>query len=975
MWQPAIVNRAKRPGRQHLLAAVRHPARRDGVIALVLFLLPWAALIPVRRHHMDPGTMAAVIFGLAAVSIGLATLWMTWAAYRGPGRSGSLSLAEIADQLAIAVGAQWEAEARVRRLNDPYPLPVSWDAAGPSMTDSWDSLVKLATSGAGWPAPPPAGTWAASPDGLEGEGGELVEVLDRVPTGRLIVLGEPGAGKTMLMVRLILDLLARRAEGGPVPLLVSIASWNPVKQDLRDWLRTQLTIAHPALASAPPLGAAEPTQAAALLAVGLIMPVLDGLDEIPEQVRGPAISRINDATRPGEHLVVTCRTRQYRNAVRPGEGIEATLRGAVAIELQPLGAEAVRGYLGDDAAGPQARARWEPVFSVLGTEAPAGLALSTPLMVGLARAIYNPRPGELAAILRDPAELLDPALADRTAVESLLFDAFIPAAYRPSPAARWTAQQAERWLAFLARHLEYKIGGTDLAWWQLRLAAPHPTSTVIAGFTVLLWLVISAVAKSDFKATFGWALGFPIITWLLAEFLAWLTRFRLPSRGFRWRWPRLPSGRYRYLYRVIAVVLFFYPVIAVPLFYPVPFALVVLFTNPVFLVLWALLFFLGLEGAPVEIDKSVSPGIVFRNDRRVAIAAWLVTGLVPGLLLGSLIYWGYYSPRVGIATGLWIAGFFGSICAALVARWPFYYFTRVWLALKRRVPWSFMEFLADAHRRGILRQAGAVYQFRHIELQHRLGGCARAIERLGSDDLDVRIGAIHALERVARDFARDRRKVAEVLAAFIREHSYGQWPPPGPGDQERERPTRPDVQAAITVIGRQLPGEIEPPDLTGANLTGANLAYANLTNANLSGANLAYANLTNAVLTRADLTGTNLIGADLAYANLTRAVLTRADLDGANLHGAHLLLANLTGTNLIGTDLTYANLTRAVLTGANLTDANATGADLHGADLTDTDLADARLKGARWPQDAAVPQGWKLDTSSGLLRAPRRLRR
>jgi hypothetical protein len=31
-----------------------------------------------------------------------------------------------------------------------------------------------------------------------------------------------------------------------------------------------------------------------------------------------------------------------------------------------------------------------------------------------------------------------------------------------------------------------------------------------------------------------------------------------------------------------------------------------------------------------------------------------------------------------------------------------------------------MDFLADAHRRGVLRQAGAVYQFRHIELQHRL---------------------------------------------------------------------------------------------------------------------------------------------------------------------------------------------------------------------------------------------------------------
>jgi hypothetical protein len=49
--------------------------------------------------------------------------------------------------------------------------------------------------------------WAERP------GGQLVDVLARVPTGRLVVLGEPGTGKTVLMVRLVLDLLARRESG------------------------------------------------------------------------------------------------------------------------------------------------------------------------------------------------------------------------------------------------------------------------------------------------------------------------------------------------------------------------------------------------------------------------------------------------------------------------------------------------------------------------------------------------------------------------------------------------------------------------------------------------------------------------------------------------------------------------------------------------------------------------------------------
>ena len=312
-------------------------------------------------------------------------------------------------------------------------------------------------------------------DGLAGVGGDLVDVLARVPTGRLVVLGEPGAGKTMLMVQLVLDLLARRSRGGPVPILVSVASWNPQHEGLRSWLAAQLLLDYPALRAAAPGAMAERTQAEALLASGLILPILDGFDEIPGGVLGSAISQINDALRPGEQLVVTCRSQQYRDAVRPRGGIEVTLRGAAAVQLRPLDADTVRDYLCDDAAGPVAKARWKPVLDVLGTEAPAGRHEKCREPVGLARVIDNPRPGELTGERRDPAELCNPALADRVAVESLLFDAFIPAAYRDDSAGRWTAQDAESWLVFLAWHLEVNICKPDLAWWQLPLALPLAT--------------------------------------------------------------------------------------------------------------------------------------------------------------------------------------------------------------------------------------------------------------------------------------------------------------------------------------------------------------------------------------------------------------------------------------------------------------------------------------------------------------------
>jgi predicted NACHT family NTPase len=106
-------------------------------------------------------------------------------------------------------------------------------------------LKEQATTGPGWPAQAKKrrASWAKGPKDLEGERNELVDVLARVPTGRLAVLGEVGAGKTMLMVRLVLDLLARRGTGGrkPVPVLASLASWDSVSQDLRGWLVTGLS--------------------------------------------------------------------------------------------------------------------------------------------------------------------------------------------------------------------------------------------------------------------------------------------------------------------------------------------------------------------------------------------------------------------------------------------------------------------------------------------------------------------------------------------------------------------------------------------------------------------------------------------------------------------------------------------------------------------------------------------------------------
>ena len=97
----------------------------------------------------------------------------------------------------------------------------------------------------------------------------------------------------------------------------------------------------------------------------------------------------------------------------------------------------------------------------------------------------------------------------------------------------------------------------------------------------------------------------------------------------------------------------------------------------------------------------------------------LATGIAYGLTIGLTI-----RPTIGLAVGI-ASGAVAAVLGAYAAStngtaWPSYLRTRGWLALRRRLPWQLMGFLADAHRRGVLRQAGAVYQFRHIELQRRL---------------------------------------------------------------------------------------------------------------------------------------------------------------------------------------------------------------------------------------------------------------
>lgn len=216
----------------------------------------------------------------------------------------------------------------------------------------------------------------------------------------------------------------------------------------------------------------------------------------------------------------------------------------------------------------------------------------------------------------------------------------------------------------------------------------------------------------------------------------------------------------------------------------------------------------------------------------------------------------------------------------------------------------------------------------------------RAIDQLGSagpDHLQVRLGGIFALERLAKDSPRDQSTVVEVLIAFL--HSTSPRPA-APGSCS----TVPaDVQAAFVVLTRRDTSGEDPHqvlDLTnlclaGVQAPGANVTSLALTSSDLHGARLTHlhgsgvlvsTDFIDASLYAADLHNSYFLGTNFAGAYLSAANFARADLDHVTFANADLTDANLTSVDLIGVDLTGAKHDELTKTTDAVHDATTRGA-------------------------------------------------
>jgi len=604
---------------------------------------------------------------------------------------------EAAEILITEVRRQWEEEARRRHLQEARQMPVRWriDRQG-SVSPQF-----VATSG---------------------ELGVLVDEFTARPRPMLVV-GEPGSGKTGLCVILALELLKEMSRDR-VPVLLQVSSWNP-SENFDVWLERRLLEDYPFLGIESRFGT---TAVSDLVSQRRLLPILDGLDEMPRHLRAEALKAIEGDWSSDQPFVLTCRSREFE-ALRSAHLVPGTLM----VRLLPLAHEAAAAYLRD--AADRDPDRWDRVIAQLvdDPDGPLAHTLTKPLMLFLARTAYE-------AADSTPEEMLDPErFGDVHTLEKHLLDRFVPTVFvtrppppHPSPtrpARQWDPQVAVRTLAFLAHHLD-RLGSRDLAWWRLRAAVPG--SVFLVTRVVLGWiacallglLVFGLFGRPGLGVVLGSAIG------VLAALPLGAVHEKQPRR-FVPRLLRPTELAPAFLVRDIGfgVVGLLVGGLIVGLIYGPGYGVAI------GLVLGLVFGLARRFSEPTESREPISPVGVLRGDRTAVLSAAGLGGLA-GALVGGFLGGVVGGQKFGLVLELSSAqeGLLGAAVGLLLgaaglgmivhatSAWGQFTIARVWLALHGQVPLRLMLFLQDAHKLGVLRQIGPVYQFRHALLQDRLVG-------------------------------------------------------------------------------------------------------------------------------------------------------------------------------------------------------------------------------------------------------------
>ena len=343
----------------------------------------------------------------------------------------------------------------------------------------------------------------------------------------LLVLGEPGAGKTTMLLQLVSHLLAAAEsdDSCPMPAVFALSAYRDGRP-LTDWLVDQLANNY----ETPRKLAAQWIDA------GRFVPLLDGLDEVDPSLRPMCAEAINAFRQqhPGVALLVTARSRDYQT-------LATRLNMDKAIVLQPLTPEQIDTYL--SRRGPRLAGLRQ---SLVADQTLRELA-QTPLMLSIMTLAYRRMPeegGEMGGRLLTSTQLFD-VYAERMA------------RYRGKDM-RFAPSDTITWLTWLAKQLTregkptFFLEDMQPSW----LAADdRPRLARSMRLLVFLFLLAGALPASFLFMTFGrWGAALAVLLVGLAAAAVpaltgrFLLRARLPFNrietveSLAWSWPYAALG-------------------------------------------------------------------------------------------------------------------------------------------------------------------------------------------------------------------------------------------------------------------------------------------------------------------------------------------------------------------------------------------------------------------------------------------------
>lgn len=640
--------------------------------------------------------------------------------------------AALVRNLAGVVRAASERELRKWGINARDALSVRWHTAAEELSDHWENIHD-----------------STEPVALTGHLTEIRKTYAAVASERLVILGSAGAGKTVLAHQLIRDLISNTENGcsGPVPVLFSLGDWNPATE-LSSWLTQQLVRDFPFLDNRDVT--TNQRQASVLIDRGLVIPVLDGFDEIAEEHHPAAIGQISSLDRP---LIVTSRPDEYTRAARNIKPVG----GAAAISLDALTLEEAHRYLRRSTNKSRASS-WDSVFAHLrnSPDDPASenltAVLSTPLMATLARTAYN-------GTSSTPNELLNvERFASNTALEEHLVDAYFNTVYSDNSAgtartrrSSTTPKRARHWIGCLANNLKSR-NSHDLIWWQLpgnlhrhtRILVTVAALTILVPFAQLLALASYNYATNTetrdpivetYTAVLSLALGLAIgiineVKFSRGDKGREPERLRL-SLSLRSRPAHSWTARFKnYAYRF---TIGFLP----GLIFGVAYMFSIWIMSDTAGNFWYYIapglatgsavgmtnVFVSVIGEGYALS-SASPWTSLSSDRSVTLVRTSMTVILAFALCVEIQSRPFLMEVLHIRlanSGILAMAVTIGVARLMLSAWGIWLlFTRLWLPLTGRLPWRPKRFLEEAYDHDVLRTAGAVYQFRHVQFRNQL---------------------------------------------------------------------------------------------------------------------------------------------------------------------------------------------------------------------------------------------------------------